>query len=170
MEKLKLQHLLSMKERQGDDAGQAMVEFALTMPLLILLLLGAVELARVAFASIELSNAARAAAQYGAQNATTVGDPAGMATAASNEAANLAGVNTTVLISGICSSGAACTGANSGAGPTCKNTDCQTNANDHVETILTVTSTVSFQSVMQVSSLPSSFTLQRTVTQKCLNC
>ena len=51
--------------RPGESGG-ALVETALTMPLLVILVLGAVELARVAYAAIEVSNAARAAVSYGA--------------------------------------------------------------------------------------------------------
>jgi Flp pilus assembly protein TadG len=170
MKETNLQHLGLKRERHGDDAGNALVEFALTMPVLILLLVGAVELARIAFAAIELSNAARAAVQYGGQSAATAADPGGMSAAASNDAANLTGVTTTVIVSGVCSSGAACTGANNGSGPTCKNTDCQTVANDHIETILTATSSVSFQPGIRIPSLPGPFTIKRTVSQKCLNC
>ena len=57
-----------------EEDGQSLVELALTVPILLLLLLGAAELARVAYAAIEVSNAAEAAVRYGAQNSTTA-DP-----------------------------------------------------------------------------------------------
>jgi hypothetical protein len=44
------------------------------MPLLFLLLLGAAEFGRLAYMAIEVSEAAKAAAQYGAQNLVTAGD------------------------------------------------------------------------------------------------
>jgi Flp pilus assembly protein TadG len=50
------------------DAGSALVETALTVPVIIALLLGAVELGDFAFRATEVSNAARAAAQYAAMN------------------------------------------------------------------------------------------------------
>jgi Flp pilus assembly protein TadG len=158
------------KKNRCEEDGGAIVEFALTMPFLILLLLGAVELSRVAFAAIQITNASRAAAQYGAQNTNSAADSTGMATAATNEATGLTGVSTVVSVSGICSSGAVCTGVNNGSGPTCVNTDCQTNAGDHIETVLTVTSSVSFSPGIRISAIPSSFTLSHTTVQKCLNC
>jgi hypothetical protein len=50
------------------DSGNALVETALTMPLLVLLLIGAVELGDLAYRATEMSNAARAAAQFAAMN------------------------------------------------------------------------------------------------------
>ena len=51
----------------GED-GQALIETSISASLLILLMLGAVEFGRAAYVAIEVSNAARAAAQYGAMN------------------------------------------------------------------------------------------------------
>jgi Flp pilus assembly protein TadG len=56
------------------DSGQALIELALTLPLFLLLLLGAAEFGRLAYMSIEISEAAKAAALYGSQNATTAND------------------------------------------------------------------------------------------------
>src|ERR1700739_1039098 len=81
--------------RLSDESGQAFIELALTVPFLVLLLLGAAELARVAYMAIELSNAAKAAVQYGAQNPTTAVDVSGMQTAAQLEAPDLSNVNST---------------------------------------------------------------------------
>ncbi len=70
---------------RAGEAGQALVELALTMPLLIVILVGALEFGEVAFISIQLSNAAKAAAQYGAQSTTTATDQAGMQAVAQSE-------------------------------------------------------------------------------------
>jgi Flp pilus assembly protein TadG len=50
------------------DSGSALVETALTLPVIIAMLLGAVELGDFAFRATEVTNAARAAAQYAAMN------------------------------------------------------------------------------------------------------
>lgn len=50
------------------DSGSAIVETALTFPVFIALLLGAVELGDIAYKSDELTNAARSASQYAATN------------------------------------------------------------------------------------------------------
>jgi Flp pilus assembly protein TadG len=63
------------------DAGQSLLELALTLPLFVFILVGTAEFARFAWASIEASNAARAGVQYGAQNHITASDNSGMQTA-----------------------------------------------------------------------------------------
>ena len=50
------------------ESGSALVETALTVPVILMLLLGAVEMGDFAFRATEVSNAARAAAQYAAMN------------------------------------------------------------------------------------------------------
>src|SRR4030095_9748075 len=47
--------------------GQALVELALILPMVLLLLLGVIELGRYAYISVLVGNAARAGALYGAQ-------------------------------------------------------------------------------------------------------
>lgn len=73
------------------ESGGSLVEVALLLPVLTLLLVGTVDLGRLAYMSIEVSNAARAGVQYGQQNSTTWSDVAGMQTAATNDAQDLVG-------------------------------------------------------------------------------
>jgi len=64
MRKLTLMQCLRLIQRS--DVGSAMVETALTFPIFIAMLLGAFELGDLAFKANEITNAARAAAQYAA--------------------------------------------------------------------------------------------------------
>jgi len=70
------------------ERGSSLVEFALIIPVLSLLLLGAIDFGRAYYLGIEVSNAARAGAQYGAGNPT---DTAGMQTAANKDAPDVSG-------------------------------------------------------------------------------
>lgn len=79
-----------MKLRSED--GQSLVELALTIPLLVLMLMGMAELGQICYGAINVSNAAKAAAQYAAQDSTTAGDTAGMLLAAQNEIGTLPGL------------------------------------------------------------------------------
>ncbi len=54
--------------RLREDAGQALVETAVSAAFMIVILLGALELGRVAYASIEMANSARAAVQVACMN------------------------------------------------------------------------------------------------------
>lgn len=64
------------------QAGVALVEFALVVPLLALLLVGIIEIGRYAYFSIAVANAARAGAQYGAYDTARAVDVVGMQNAA----------------------------------------------------------------------------------------
>ena len=102
------------------DTGQGLIELALTLPLLMLILLGAAEFARFAWAAIETANAARAGVQYGAQNQIFASDNAGMQTAALNDGVNLSGLTATPSHSCACASAPStsvvCTGASGSCG------------------------------------------------------
>jgi len=76
---------------QSED-GQSLVELALTIPLLLLMLMGMAELGQICYGAINVSNAAKAAAQYAAQDSNTASDTAGMLAAAQNEIGTLPGL------------------------------------------------------------------------------
>jgi hypothetical protein len=93
----------------NDDAGQAFVELALVTPIFILLLVGAVEVGRIAYASIEVNNAARAGVAYAAQTHTTASDngaTGGVLTAATKEAPNVTSMTATTSTSCSCETSA----------------------------------------------------------------
>ena len=142
----------------AEETAQAFAELALTLPVLLALLVGAAEVARVSYASIEVSNAARAAAQYGAQNSTTAADTTGMQTAATNEASSVALGTTTVSTSYICSNGSSTTGTP----PTC--------TSSAVETILTVNTQATVDPLIHLRFLPTTFTVRGRAVQKCMQC
>ena len=64
----------------GSQSGQALIELAFVLPMLLLLLLGVIEIGRYAYIAILVGNAARAGADFGAQNRTL--DTAGIQKAA----------------------------------------------------------------------------------------
>ena len=145
-----------LKNRMKEEDGQSLVELALTMPLLIGLLVGAVEYSRMAFASIEVQNAAMAGVQYGAQDTTTAADTTGIQTAASADAPDITLGPSTVSISCICADGSA---------STCLSTDCSTSA---IEKIVTVQTQATFTPVIHTLGIPSTFTLHGKAVQKVL--
>ena len=140
---------------RGGDGGQSLVETAVMFPLLIVLLVAGAEFARAAFAAIEVSNAAKAAVQYGAQTQGTVLDSTGMQTAAANDAADLTGLTATPSTSYICSDGTAFSNS----------TDCP---GAHVEVILTVTTSATYNPLIHWPGLPTTFALSGKAVQKVL--
>lgn len=97
--------------------GAALIELAIVTPLLMLFLLGAAEFGRVYFAAITVANAARAGAQFGAQEGQSSNFP-GMTAAAREEAADLGTISNFPSnfcrcpdgSAPSCTSGATCTG------------------------------------------------------------
>lgn len=66
--------------------GNAIVEFAIIAPVLMLLTLGTIELGRYAYFAIIVSNAAEAGASYGSQDMGSANDSTGMANAVAADA------------------------------------------------------------------------------------
>ena len=144
--------------------GQSLVEVGLTLPLFAVLLLGGAELARLAYASIEVTNAAKAAVQYGAQSTGTSQDATGMQSAASDETTDLvSSVTATPKLSLVCSDG---TVPSDSAGPTWSNQDCSTS---EIEWVLTVNTSATFDPLIHAPGLPSSYTLHGNAVQQVLS-
>ncbi len=105
------------------DAGQALVEAALMLPVLLLLILGALETGSIAYNAIEVANAAEAGALYGAQSRANAANTTGITQAATNDASNVLSVTATATTSCACQSAAgtlttlACTGTTSCVSP-----------------------------------------------------
>ncbi len=130
------------------DGGQALTELGLLLPVLVLMLIGTVELARLAYVAIEVSNAAHAGAQYGAQSIIYASDTVGIQNAAANDAANITLASTVPTLSYTCSDGTT---------PTGSPLICASGA--EVEGILTVVTSTSFNPLFHVGGLGTSFTL-----------
>ena len=138
------------------DSGTALVELAVAVPVFTTLLVGSSELARVAYASIEVTNAAKAAVQYGAQTSATAADTTGIKLAATNEAYNLNGLSTTVSTSCVCSDGSA---------STCLNTDC---SSSQIEQVLSVQTQITIDPLIHAPGLPTTYTIHGRAIQNVL--
>ena len=153
--KITLRELVRFCRRS--EVGGSLVETALTAPILLTLILGAAELARVAYTAIEVTSAARAGVSYGAQSGLTAGDTTGITWAAKNDAPNVSSLTvSTPVIGYICSDGNASTGAT---------TDCSTS---HIEETLTVQTQATMDPIIHLPGLPTSYTLYGQAVQKCL--
>jgi hypothetical protein len=97
-----------------------------------------------------------AGVQYGGQDAATAADITGIQTAASNDAPNITLGTTAVSHSCICSDGSA---------STCLATDC---SGSNIETILTVQTQATFDPLIHLPGLPTTYTLQGQAIQKVL--
>ena len=131
--------------------GGALVELALVVPVFTVLLVGAAEFARLAYAGIEVSNAARAGVAYGSQSSTTASDITGMQTAATNDSPNVSGLSATATEFWSCSN-APCT--QSSTPPTC------TGTGNHLLNYVQVRTTATVDPLIHVPGLPTTYTLR----------
>jgi len=129
------------------EGGQNLLEFAFFVPVVLLVLLGAIEMGRLAYLSILVNNAAHAGVQYGAQNLATASDNIGMQNAALNDGQNISGL--TAAASYYCSCA-------DGSSSSCQPTDC---AGSHRLVYVQVNTTGQFHSLFVYPGLPSSHTV-----------
>jgi hypothetical protein len=81
--------------RRPFGRGQGLVELAMALPLLLLMLVAAVDMGRLLFMSIAANSAARAGVQYGAQSVITASDANGMVQAALQDGKDVSGLSAT---------------------------------------------------------------------------
>ena len=142
------------RARFGLQSGQSLVELALVLPILLLLLVGIIEIGRFSYYSILVSNAARAGAQYGAQNLIAAADANGMETAAKNDGENVGPLNVTAIRT------CGCTGTAATLGGACPAPACA--LPDHALVYVEVTATGTFNSLFNYPGLPAAIALSST--------
>ena len=150
-----------MKSLFASDDGVAIVELALIAPFLILLTIGIIDIGLFARDSIEIANAARAGAEFGAYSTANSTNAMGIQLAATSDATDVALVSTDVSSSTYCSCGAnpsshvaACNPV-----PTCA-------TSDHLDSFVTVTVAKSFTPLINYPGIFSTLPLSRTATQE----
>lgn len=138
-----------MRERKGSacgrakaalarEDGQALIELYFSLALMVILLIGAVEFGKLAYMAIEISDAAKAAAQYGSQSLVTGADTTGIQLVAQRNApeVNAFCSNFTITPSTTC---ACVTGGTAGSTVACSST-CTLGYLGHFLTVYTTAS------------------------------
>ena len=99
--------------------GTATIEFALILPLLLLLVAGVLDYTLLLRAAIAVADAARAGATFGSLSATNASNTSGKQTAALNAAPDITGLTATAAKVCKCSSGSIvnCSGGTCSTGP-----------------------------------------------------
>jgi Flp pilus assembly protein TadG len=92
-----------MKRRRS--VGSAIVEFALTAPLLLLLTAGVLDFAMLIRTAASVADAARAGAQYGSRSTAAASDTAGIRSAALDASPGIAGMTVTPVKACKCADG-----------------------------------------------------------------
>ncbi|MGH9414061.1 MAG: TadE/TadG family type IV pilus assembly protein [Terriglobales bacterium] len=135
-------------QRATHSRGQALAEFAIVLPLLLLVLVGVEECGRLAYTAIVADHAAYAGALYGAQNSATVVDSAAMVHAALEDGADLSSLTASATHVCTCSDG--------GAAPGCALADCPGTS---LRVYAQVATTATFTPVCNLFGWPGSLTL-----------
>jgi len=133
------------------ERGSSLVELALMLPVLGLLLFGAIDFGRGYYLSIEVTNAARAGAQFGLSNASA----ARMQSAATSDASDVAGITATAIYGCECPDG-------TGQIPNCSSSPGCANAVNYVQ----VTTNATYTPLIPWPGVPSSIPLQGQATMR----
>jgi Flp pilus assembly protein TadG len=137
-------------------AGQSAVEFAMILPVLIVLLLVALDFARLYNMGLAVTDAARAGAQYGAQNPATAVNVLAIEQAACNSMPNVACTpGTNAIASSFCQC--------SGTTVSCTSPGtCAT----YVQNFVQVTTSATFSTIVPYPGIPSSIPLTGSATMQ----
>jgi Flp pilus assembly protein TadG len=144
------------KGRRKWRSAQSTVELAIVLPVLVLLLLATLDFGRLYYMALAVTDAARAGAQYGAQNGATAVNVLGMEQAACNSMPNLTCVaGTNAMASSFCMC--------SGATVSCTNPGtCAT----YVQNFVQVTISTTFSTVVSYPGIPRSVALSTSATMQ----
>jgi hypothetical protein len=160
------------------EGGQALIEAAISLPLLLAMLLSMAELGKMIYCAIEVTNSARAATQYAAMNGgafsstTSSGlDATGMLTAAQSDSGNLGtsvSFPATIPSTALPNPSYSCSCSGSGT-PSCGlHTIPSGCVGSHLIVTVTVYTQGSFTPDVKIPGLPTSFTLQGKSIQEVL--
>jgi Flp pilus assembly protein TadG len=139
-----------------EELGQALVELALTLPILSVLVLGAAEFGRLAYDAIEVSNAARAGVAYGSQTIITAQNAAGMVAAATNDGADVIGLQP----SGLAATASQFCTCSDGTAVTCANALSNCLSPAHILEFVQVNTTATVDPLFHVPGLPTTYALK----------
>ena len=145
------------------ESGNALVELAVCLPLLVLTLIGTADFARVFYTSIELTSAARAGAQYGAHDSVQSSDTATMQTTAA-AAVNITGVTASAARLCQCASDAGAFSATTPANSCTTLPAVACPGGLHRVMTVTVTTQKTFTTIVNYVGIPSSMALTRSAT------
>ena len=137
---------------RSSEKGSSFVELAVFIPVLLLMLVGGVDFARVFNASVTLANAAEVGAIYGTRSIAASSNTSGMQTAATNDAKDLPTMTATAT--SYCSCGA------TGTVQTCPASGC--NSSNPAHQYVKVQTTYTFSTAFPIPGIPSSVPMTRT--------
>ena len=165
--RLFIRRLSTRKAVVAEESGQTLIELAVSAPLLLHMLLGMVEFGRMTYAAIEVSNAARAAAQYGAANGGALSDSSGMLNAAQTDALDMPSSPSLAWVTGYPTTSCYCANAKA-TSVSCNSISSTTCVGSHLEGTITVKLQVAYAPLIHWPGLPTTITLTGYAQQQVL--
>jgi Flp pilus assembly protein TadG len=132
---------------RANQCGQSLVETALAVSVCGVLMLGTAEFGRLAYAGIEISDAARSGVEYGSQSHATAADNPNMQIAASNSAPDISNLQTSATHFCKCADGTS---------STCVTTDC---AGSRIIEYVQVNTSATVSPLIYVPGLPKTYAI-----------
>ncbi|HTV72801.1 MAG TPA: TadE/TadG family type IV pilus assembly protein [Candidatus Acidoferrales bacterium] len=129
--------------------GQALVELAVFVPFLMLVVVGLIDVGRYTYYSIQVNNAARAGAQYGAQNTTSANSSTGITSAAVADVSTTPTPTVSASLFCVCANGT--THQSCSPTPTC--------TGSHSNTYIEVTTSETIPVLFKFPGIPNSLTI-----------
>ena len=160
---IRLANRLLLKRNPRGAAGAAFVELAVSLPVLVVIVIGTADLGRVFYYTMELTNAARAGAQYAAYNSALATQTAGITAAARNASPNIGSFTVSLATPPNVCRCVADDGSAFGGSVAC-NSVCP--IGQHMFETVTVTVTRPFTTISRFPGIPNTFTLTRTATMR----
>jgi Flp pilus assembly protein TadG len=149
------------------ERGQTLLEVALVTPVLLALLIGAIELGRYAYISILIGNAARTGAAFGAESLANSVNPAGIQTAADNDFQNNGQNVSSLTVTSSASCGCDSSGTTSSeVCSSASNSNAGTCAAGHWIVMVSVTASGTFNSVFHYPGISPSLSISKTATMR----
>lgn len=157
-----------MKRSQSAQAGVALVEFAIALPFLMMLLIGIIEVGRLAYYNILVGNAAHAGVQYGSQDTKTAVDYTHMTAAALTDGQNVPQISATAAPAACyCYNGA--TGTSTALSCTASVFSCPSGSHRVIYVSVTASGQVNTLFSYRALGIPNPWTITRTATMRVSN-
>jgi Flp pilus assembly protein TadG len=158
--------MMSARRRWRSEAGGALVELAIALPVVIVVFAATIDFARVFYTAMALTDAARAGAQYGSHNSANATDTAGMQSRAT-AATNTTGITAVATRLCECATDAGVFSATSPTANDCTSPVTTSCPSKHLVVTVSVTTTKTFTTVITgFPSIPGSVSLSRTATMR----
>ncbi|HKU67719.1 MAG TPA: TadE/TadG family type IV pilus assembly protein [Candidatus Baltobacteraceae bacterium] len=157
-----------MRRLSSSQAGVALVEFAIALPFLLIVMMGIVEMGRLAYYNILVGNAAYAGAFYGSSNLRTAADTSGMTAAAIKDGQNVPQISVSAPTS-FCECYNSSTGSASSLSCSLNGSTCSSGTHRIMYVQVTVSGRINTLFNYRPLGLPNPWTITRTATIRVSN-